>query len=100
MSVQVMVGTRSFTIVGADHLSVQGDLVLIQRSGPSGYDTVAVAGEGLLVTVGPAPSVQAAAIPRPEAGRQEPGRSPAADGRQRLARAAWHPVGDPMPPAD
>ena len=51
MSAQVVLGEQVFTIRGADHLQVEGPLVQIQRSTPTGFETVAVAGEKLLVTV-------------------------------------------------
>jgi len=54
MSAQVILGSAMFTIRGADHLHVDGDLVQIQRSSPTGFETVAVAGEDLLVTIEPA----------------------------------------------
>src|SRR5205807_8730175 len=54
MSAQVIVGKAIYTIPGADHLQVDGDLVQIQRSSPSGFETLAVAGEDLLVTIEPA----------------------------------------------
>jgi hypothetical protein len=72
MSAQVILGKAVFTVPGADHLQVVGDLVQIQRSGPSGYETVAVAGEDMLVTIEPT---------------IEP---PAAGGLH------WHPVGEPL----
>ncbi len=54
MSAQIILGRAMFTIRGADHLQVEGDLVQIQRSSPTGFETVAVAGEDLLVTIEPA----------------------------------------------
>jgi hypothetical protein len=54
MSAQVILGKAMFTIRGADHLHVEGELVQIQRSSPTGYETVAVAGEDLLVSIEPA----------------------------------------------
>jgi hypothetical protein len=72
MSAQVRLGKAVFTVPGADHLQVVGDLVQIQRSGPGGYETVAVAGEDMLVTI-------------------EPTNEPAGiDGLH------WHPVGEPL----
>lgn len=68
MSAQVILGKAVFTVPGADHLQVVGDLVQIQRSGPGGYETVAVAGEDMLVTIEPAET----------------------DG------PLWHPVGEPL----
>ncbi len=54
MSAQLILGKAVFTIRGADRLTVDGELVEIQRSGPAGFETVAVAGEDLLVTIEPA----------------------------------------------
>jgi hypothetical protein len=79
MNAQIMLGKAMFTIRGADHLHVAGDLVEIQRSTPTGYETLAVAGEDLLVTIEPAERVTLAK-PR-QAG---------------VNGAAWQPVGQPM----
>ena len=68
MNAQVILGKSVFTVPGADHLEVVGELARIQRSGPDGYETVAVAGDDMLVTIQPA----------------EPD------------RPRWHPVGQPM----
>lgn len=57
MNAYVTMQTRTFTIRGADHLEVSGDLVEIQRSTPTGYETVAVAGEDMLVSIEPATCV-------------------------------------------
>jgi hypothetical protein len=54
MSAKIVLGKSVFTIPGADRLRVAGDLVEIQRSGPGGFETVAVAGDDLLVTIEPA----------------------------------------------
>jgi hypothetical protein len=51
MSAQVILGKAVYTIHGADHLRVDGELVQIQRAGPNGFETVAVAGEDMLVTI-------------------------------------------------
>jgi hypothetical protein len=59
MEAQVTVGERTFTVRGVDHLAVSGGLVEIQRSSATGYETVAVAGEGLLVCIEPATCVAA-----------------------------------------
>lgn len=56
MSAQIILRNAMFTILGADHLHVEGDLVQIQRSSPTGFETVAVAGAELLVTIEPAVS--------------------------------------------
>ena len=53
MNAQIILGKAMFTIRVADHLEVTGDLVQIQRSTPTGYETVAVAGDDLLVTIEP-----------------------------------------------
>jgi len=53
MSTQIILGQSMFTIRGADHLQVEGGLVQIQRSSPTGFETMAVAGEGLLVAIEP-----------------------------------------------
>jgi hypothetical protein len=53
MNTQVLVGKAMYTIRGADHLQVVGELVEIQRSTPGGYETLAVAGEDLLVAIEP-----------------------------------------------
>jgi hypothetical protein len=97
MSVQVIVGRAVYTIPGADHLQVDGDLVQIQRSSPTGYETIAVAGEELLVTIGPASSVQAEAPgteARPEMHSRRAEDQP--EGRLPL----WYPVGTLMDPLD
>lgn len=60
MNAYVTMRTTTFTIRGADHLEVSGDLVKIQRSTPTGYETVAVAGEEMLVSIEPATCVEAA----------------------------------------
>jgi hypothetical protein len=85
MSAQVILGRAMFTIRGADHLQVDGELVQIQRSSPTGFETVAVAGEDMLVTIEPA---ECAKVEVPEkAGK---------------AQEAWtdrvhrHPVGEPL----
>jgi len=54
MSAQVISGRAVFTIRGADRLQVDGELVKIRRSSPTGFETVVVAGEDLLVTIEPA----------------------------------------------
>lgn len=59
MNAQVTLGKATFTIHGADHLHVAGELVEIQRSTPRGYETLAVAGEDLLVTIEPAERTEA-----------------------------------------
>lgn len=69
MNAQVVIGKTRVTVRDADHLHVTGELVEIQRAGPDGYETVAVAGEHLLVTIEPA------------AGAEGP---------------LWYPVGEPM----
>jgi hypothetical protein len=66
MNAQVTVRGRTVTIRGVDHLAVSGGLVELQRSSPTGYETVAVAGEGLLVCIEPA-TVSEANGPRPAA---------------------------------
>jgi len=60
MNAQIILGKAMFTIRGADHLEVKGDLVQIQRSTPTGYETVAVAGDDLLVTIEPPEFAQVA----------------------------------------
>jgi hypothetical protein len=74
MSAQVILGKAVFTVPEADHLQVVGELVQIQRSGPDGYETIAVAGEDMLVTIQPAEPARPA----------EP------------AGLHWHPVGEPL----
>jgi hypothetical protein len=71
MSAQVILGKAVFTVPEGDHLQVVGELVQIQRSGPDGYETVAVAGEDMLVTIEPARPAEPAGL-------------------------HWHPVGEPM----
>ena len=66
MSAQVILRKAVFTVPGADHLQVVGDLVQIQRSGPSGYE----------------PTVQRTIERTVE---------PAAAGTLH-----WHPVGEPL----
>jgi len=102
MSAQVIVGKAVYTIPGADHLQVDGDLVQIQRSSPTGYETGAVAGEELLVTIEPAVCTRVLARPAEEAG---PDASKAPPARRkpdepRRATPLWYPVGDLMDPAD
>jgi hypothetical protein len=77
MNAQVVLGKTRYTIRGADHLRVDGELVEIQRAMPTGYETIAVAGEDMLVTIGPA---ECAANDLEAAG----------DG------PLWHPVGEPL----
>jgi hypothetical protein len=85
MSAQVILGKAMFTIRGADHLQVEGDLVQIQRSGPTGFETVAVAGEDMLVTIEPA----------------ERAKIEIAEKAEKPEKATtdvfhWHPVGEPL----
>ncbi|TMC08767.1 MAG: hypothetical protein E6J41_12315 [Chloroflexi bacterium] len=82
MNAQVILGKAMFTIRGADHLEVEGELVQIQRSGPNGFETVAVAGEDMLVTIEPA---EHAKVEVPEKA-----------GKAALDGHHWHPVGDPL----
>jgi hypothetical protein len=79
LNAQIMLGKSMFTVRGADHLHVAGDLVEIQRATPTGYETVAVAGEDLLVTIEPA---ERTGVAGPNEG--------VADG------TLWQPVGEPM----
>ena len=99
MSVQVIVGGAVYTISGADHLQVDGDLVQIQRSSTRGYETVAVAGEELLVTIGAAvcTRVQAEA---PGMGARPETPSRRAEGRPEGGLSLWYPVGTSMDPLD
>ncbi len=101
MSAQVIVGKAVYTIPGADHLRVDGDLVQIQRSSPSGYETVAVAGEELLVTIEPATCTRVLVrSPGEQAGPREPAApTPPLPAGLRSA-SLWYPVGDLMEPAD
>jgi hypothetical protein len=89
MSAQVVLGKAVFTIRDADHLHVDGELVEIQRSSPTGYETVAVAGEDLLVTIEPADcaKVELEAKDQPEA-RARVEKAPVPD--------LWPPVGCPL----
>jgi hypothetical protein len=72
MNAQVTMGKTTFTIRGTDHLKVSGGLVEIQRSSPTGYETVAVAGEDLLVSIEPATCAVAGTSEPGEAERTEP----------------------------
>lgn len=93
MSVRVILGRTMYTIHGADHLGVQGDLVQIQRTTPDGPETVAVAGRDLLVTLEPA-----------ECAKVEIGDVDARTDEEEAARlpvtrpngARWYPVGEPL----
>jgi hypothetical protein len=78
MNAQITLGTSTYTVRGADHLHVAGDLVEIQRSGPDGFETVAVAGDDLLVTIEPS------------------GREPAGGVLERSEEPLWCPVGVPL----
>jgi len=78
MNAQVTLGKTSYTVSGADHLHVAGNLVEIQRSGPNGYETVAVAGDDLLVTIEAAGSEREGGLP------------------ERRGGSLWCPVGEPM----
>ena len=88
MSAQIILGKATFTIRGADHLHVEGDLVEIQRSGPTGYETVAVVGEDLLVTI--------ATAEREPVEIREPGVEVKATARPTPNSLHWHPVGAPL----
>lgn len=81
MNAQVIMGKTMITIRGADHLHVVGALVEIQRSSPTGFETVAVAGDDLLVTMEPF-----------ECARIEP-REP---DEVALNGLRWHPIGQPL----
>lgn len=77
MNARVWLGKTKFTVRGADHLHVSGELVEIQRACPNGYETLAVAGDDLLVTI------------ESDIGEQvEPDAAP--------DRPMWYPVGEPM----
>lgn len=88
MSAQVILGKAMFTIRGADHLQVDGQLVQIQRAGPSGFETVAVAGEDLLVTIEPAERVEV-----PERSERVAKARPVKAGTDGVH---WYPVGEPL----
>jgi hypothetical protein len=77
MNAQVMIGKATYTIRHADHLHVEGPLIEIQRAAPAGYETIAVAGDELLVTIAPA-EVADPEVVTPEGG------------------PLWHPVGEPL----
>jgi hypothetical protein len=66
MNAQVTVRGRTFTIRDVDHVAVSGGPVEVRRSSPTGYGSVAVAGEGLIVSIEPATGA-AANRPRPAA---------------------------------
>lgn len=70
MTATVTVGASAFSIPGIDHLEVEGELVMLQRATPTGYETVAVVGEELLVRLQEEP------MPKPV--------------------ATWHPAGEPI----
>ena len=76
MNAQVTLGKTTYTVHGADRLQVDGELVQIQRWGPDGYETIAVAGDDLLVTIEPS--------------------EPAKGEDKRAVDPIWHPVGDPL----
>jgi hypothetical protein len=82
MSARVILGKAVFTIRDADHLQVDGELVQIQRSGPRGFETVAVAGDDMLVIIEPAECAKVEIPPRT--------RQTATDGHH------WQPVGEPL----
>jgi hypothetical protein len=88
MSAQVILGKAMFTIRGADHLQVDGDLVQIQRAGPTGFETVAVAGEDLLVTIEPAERVEV--HERAEKAEKAKPAKAGTDG------VHWYPIGEPL----
>jgi hypothetical protein len=81
MSAQIVLGKAIYTIRGADHLQVEGGLVRIQRSSPTGFETVAVAGEDMLVTIEPA-ECSRERLREPENGE--------------VGTLHWHPVGSPL----
>jgi hypothetical protein len=85
MSAQVILGKAMFTIRGAGHLQVDGELVQIQRSSPTGFETVALAGEDMLVTIEPAECAKVE-VPAEAAKARKVG----TDGIH------WHPVGEPL----
>ena len=91
MSAQVIIGKAIFTISGADHLSVEGDLVQIQRSSPSGYETVAVAGEDLFVTIEPAVCTTVETWESNDERRK----MAAVQSAVGSGEPTWHPGGDP-----
>jgi hypothetical protein len=66
-----------------------GDLVEIQRATPTGYETLAIAGDDLLVSIEPATCVPV------EAGKTSPEPVQAA-GRAGAPHLVWHPTGDPL----
>src|SRR5262245_32824003 len=99
MSVQVIVGRAVYTIPGADHLQVDGDLVQIQRSSPTGYETIAVAGEELLVTIGPAACTRVQAE-TPGVGARPEAPSRRAEGRPEGGLSLWYPLGGLTDPLD
>lgn len=82
MDAQVILGKTMFVISDADHLNVDGQLVQIQRSTPTGYQTVAVAGDDLLVTIEPAQCRKVVV--------EEPKEAQATNG------PVWFPVGELM----
>ncbi|HXM58009.1 MAG TPA: hypothetical protein VOB72_21610 [Candidatus Dormibacteraeota bacterium] len=77
MNAQVIIGKAVYTIRNADHLHVDGDLIEIQRSLPAGYETVAVAGTDMLVTIAPTDYADEE-FAAPDGG------------------SLWHPVGEPL----
>jgi hypothetical protein len=99
MSVQVIVGGAVYTISGADRLQVDGALVQIQRSSPMGYETIAVAGDELLVTIGPAACTRVQTeAPGVGAQPETPPRRP--ETRPEGGPPVWYPVGGLMDPLD
>lgn len=83
MNAQIILGKTMFTIRGVDHLNIEGHLVQIQRSTPSGDQTLAVAGEDLLVTIEPVEC-------RKVLVDEEPKETPTTNG------PLWYPVGEPL----
>lgn len=73
MTATVKIGDSDFSIPGVDHLEVEGELVMLQRGTATGYETVAVVGEDLVVRLEEEPpKAEAAPVP------------------------TWHPVGEPI----
>ena len=89
MSAKVILGKAIFSIADADRLCVDGELVQIQRSTVGGFETVAVAGEDLLVTIEP---VEWSKVEfRTEEKKEEPAAAAASSNGP-----LWLPVGEPL----
>lgn len=84
MNAQIMLEKAIYTIRNADHLQVNGRLVEVQRQTPTGFETVAIVGEDLLVTIEPPERHEI------EADKVKQARAFNSNG------VLWYPVGQPL----